>query len=190
MTWLEHVAMPARLSSQNLLSEKLCRVRSSGAFLRSFSTMRLPLITGAAVLLVMAYVRPGSGDRRDQAAIAMVDKASAYLLANGPEKAFATFDDESDRQFHDGEIYVFVRTLDGNTIAHGAIPVMIGQTDFNTQDVDGKRYNKELIEIAASAGSGWVHYRWPNPLDKKIESKSTFFRKVGDYVVCAGYYDR
>lgn len=194
MTRLENVAMLARLAFQNQLSERLCQLRSSGRVLRSFSATRLSLTVAAAVaailLVIWVYVPSDSSDRREQAAIAMVDKASAYLRANGPEKAFAAFSDDSERQFHDGEIYVFVRTLDGNTIAHGAIPVMIGQTDFNTEDADGKRYNKELIEIASTKGSGWVHYRWVNPLDSRIEQKSTFVRLMGDYVVCAGYYDR
>jgi cytochrome c len=145
-----------------------------------------------SILLVMVYMRTGGGGdaRREDAAVAMVEKASAYLQTNGPVKAFAAFDDESNRDFHSGDIYVFVRTLDGNTLAHGALPVMIGQTDFNTVDADGKRYNKELVDLATTAGSGWVHYRWPNPLDKKVETKSTFVKRVGDYIVCAGYYDR
>jgi signal transduction histidine kinase len=145
----------------------------------------------AAIVTLVAVAMPPRNDNEQLArqTKAMVEKASTYLQENGAQKAFAAFDDKSNDQFHDGGIYVFVRTLDGNTIAHGAFPVMIGQTDLNTKDVDGKLYNKELVELAVSAGSGWVHYRWPNPADNRIENKSTFIKRVGDYIVCAGFYE-
>jgi hypothetical protein len=157
--------------------------------------MKRLVIVGVAVVAVLTLaavsIRPGADNQRQaEQARAMVEKAAAYLQANGPQKAFAAFDDKSNREFHDGDIYVFVRTLEGDTIAHGAFPVMIGQTDFNTEDADGKRYNKELVELAKTAGSGWVHYRWPNPADNRIEHKSTFIQRVGDYIVCAGFYER
>ncbi len=143
------------------------------------------------VTLAVAAITPGNDNKqRAEQTKAMVEKAAVYLQANGAQKAFAAFDDSADKEFHDGDLYVFVRTLDGNTIAHGAFPVMIGQTDLNTADADGKRYNKELVELAKSAGSGWVHYRWPNPADNRIENKSTFIKRVGDYIVCAGFYER
>jgi cytochrome c len=124
-----------------------------------------------------------------EGAQAMVTKAVEYLKANGPDKAFAAFADKSNKDFHVDDLYVFVRTMDGNTIAHGAIPVMIGQTDLHTEDLDGKTYNKEIVDLAKTTGAGWVHYRWPNPFDKKIERKSTFIERVGDYIVCSGYYE-
>jgi hypothetical protein len=146
----------------------------------------------AALLVLMAVAMPPGNDNQQLArqTKAMVEKAASYLQENGSQKAFSAFNDKSNAAFHDGGIYVFVRTLDGNTIAHGAFPVMIGQTDLNTKDIDGKLYNKELVELAVSAGSGWVHYRWPNPADNRIENKSTFIKRVGDYIVCAGFYEQ
>ena len=149
---------------------------------------------GVGVAAIMAWVAVAMTPRNDNEQLArqtkaMVEKAASYLKENGAQKAFAAFNDKSNEEFHDGGLYVFVRTLDGNTIAHGAFPVMIGQTDLNTKDIDGKLYNKELVELAVSAGSGWVHYRWPNPADNRIENKSTFIQRVGDYIVCAGFYE-
>jgi cytochrome c len=149
---------------------------------------------GVGVAAIVAFVAVAMTPRNDNEQLArqtkaMVDKAASFLQENGAQKAFAAFNDKSNAEFHDGGLYVFVRTLDGNTIAHGAFPVMIGQTDLNTKDIDGKLYNKELVELAVSAGSGWVHYRWPNPADNRIENKSTFIKRVGDYIVCAGFYE-
>jgi signal transduction histidine kinase len=119
---------------------------------------------------------------------AMVAKAVAYLNDAGTEKAFAAFNDPSNKDFHDRDLYIFVRAMDGNTVAHGANKGMIGHTSLELKDADGKLYNKEMIELAQNKGSGWVDYRWVNPMDKKIEQKSSYIEKVGDYVVGAGFY--
>jgi signal transduction histidine kinase len=119
---------------------------------------------------------------------AMVEKAAALLKDAGTDKAFAAFNDPANKDFHDRDLYVFVRSMDGNTVAHGANKGMIGHTNLELKDADGKPYNKEMIDLANSKGSGWVDYRWVNPVSHKIEPKSSFIMKVGDYVVGAGFY--
>jgi cytochrome c len=118
---------------------------------------------------------------------ALCEKAATYLEKVGPTKAFPVFDDRHG-PFVDGDLYVFVRSMDGNTVAHGANKHMIGHTNLNLRDADGKLYNKEMIDLATSKGSGWVDYRWVNPVDKKIEQKSSFVKRAGDYVVGVGFY--
>jgi signal transduction histidine kinase len=115
-------------------------------------------------------------------------KAVALLKQAGPDKAFAAFGDPANKDFHDRDLYVFVRSMDGNTVAHGANKAMIGHTSLDLKDADGKLYNKEMIDLATSKGNGWVDYRWVNPVNKKIEPKSSYIEKVGDYVVGAGFY--
>ena len=118
---------------------------------------------------------------------ALVKRAISYIKEVGPEKAFAAFDDRSG-PFVDRDLYIFVRSLDGNTVAHGANKAMIGHTTIDLTDADGKPYNREMIQIAKTKGSGWVDYRWVNPVDKKIEQKSSYIERTGDYVVGAGFY--
>jgi cytochrome c len=129
-----------------------------------------------------------TGHGTAEEAKAMVVKAVAYLKEVGAEKAFAAFNDPTSKDFHDRDLYIFVREMDGNTVAHGANKGMIGHTSLELKDADGKLYNKEMIELAQAKGSGWVDYRWVNPMDKKIEQKSSYIEKVGDYVIGAGFY--
>jgi cytochrome c len=129
-----------------------------------------------------------TGNGTAEEAKAMVVKAVAYLKEVGAEKAFAAFNDPTSKDFHDRDLYIFVRGMDGNTVAHGANKGMIGHTSLELKDADGKLYNKEMIELAQAKGSGWVDYRWVNPMDKKIEQKSSYIEKVGDYVIGAGFY--
>ena len=139
-------------------------------------------------LLLAPDLARAEGHGTADEAKAMVERAAAYLKSVGPEKAFAAFMDPANKDFHDRDLYVFVRSMDGNTVAHGANKGMIGHTSLELKDADGKLYNKEMIELASSKGSGWVEYRWVNPMDKKIEQKASFIEKVGDYVVGAGFY--
>lgn len=153
--------------------------------------MRSRLRWSALALLV--FVAPGmaAADERHgtrEEAQAMVEKAVALLKDVGPDKAFAAFDDPANNDFHDRDLYIFVRSMDGNTVAHGANKGMIGNTSLDLKDADGRLYNKEMIEKAQSMGSAWIDYRWVNPVDKKIEQKSSYVVKAGDYVVGAGFY--
>ena len=78
--------------------------------------------------------------------------------------------------------------MTGNCVAHGARPALIGKNLMGLKDQDGKYLVRELIEIANGQGSGWINYKWPNPLTNKIEDKSSYVEKMGDYVVGVGIY--
>ena len=150
---------------------------------------RRTILTAAALIIALASsasvfaAEHGTADE----AKALCEKAVAYLKQAGPDKAFPVFNDQHG-PFVDRDLYVFVRSMDGNTVAHGANEHMIGHTSLSLRDADGKLYNKEMIDLAATAGSGWVDYRWVDPVDKKIEQKSSFIERAGDYVVGVGFY--
>jgi len=155
--------------------------------MRRSITLRLAALI-AFLALAPAAALADSAHGTAQEAEAMVKKAVAYVKELGAEKAFQAFNDPSAKDFHDRDLYVFVRSMDGNTVAHGANKGMIGHTSLDLKDADGKLYNKEMIELATTKGSGWIDYRWVDPVDKKIEQKSSYVEKVGDYVVGAGFY--
>jgi signal transduction histidine kinase len=48
-----------------------------------------------------------------------------------------------------------------------------------------------MIDITENGGTGWVDYKWPNPLTHKIEDKSAYVAKLGEnYFVGVGVYSR
>ena len=155
--------------------------------LRSFRVIPILLAALGMMLAPAAGIASGERGNADEAK-AMVERAAAFLKDAGPDKAFEAFNDPANKDFHDRDLYIFVRGMDGNTVAHGANKGMIGHTNLELKDADGKPYNKEMIHLANSTGSGWVDYRWVNPVSHKIEPKSSFIVKVGDYVVGAGFY--
>lgn len=127
-----------------------------------------------------------AGDSPDQAK-ALVEKAAALLTQVGPDKAFAAFDDPHGA-FVNGDMYIFVNDMTGKTVAHGVNPALIGKNLINVKDADGKLFVQDIMSLAKTKGEGWVDYKWPDPVTKKIAAKSSFVKKVGDYVIGCGIY--
>jgi cytochrome c len=144
------------------------------------------LALAAFAVAPLAATASPNGTRAE--AQAMVEKAAALLTAEGNDKAFATFDDRSG-PFVDGDLYIFVQDFKGTTLAHGVNKALIGKNLLNVKDADGKLFVQEFVSVATTKGEGWVDYKWPNPTSKKIESKSSFVKKVGDYIIGCGVYN-
>ncbi|MBI1773146.1 MAG: cache domain-containing protein, partial [Burkholderiales bacterium] len=68
---------------------------------------------------------------------AMVKKGIAHIKKNGKEKAFADFNDASNKDFHDRDLYLFVYDMNGVNLSHGANPKMIGKNLIDLK-VEGK----------------------------------------------------
>ncbi len=101
---------------------------------------------------------------------------------------FKAVSDKSVANFHDRDLYPFIYDLRGNCVAHGARPALIGKNLLDLKDQDGKYLIREMIGIANGSGSGWVNYKWPNPINNKIEDKTSYIEKMGDYFVGVGVY--
>lgn len=117
----------------------------------------------------------------------MVDKAVQFMQANGKAKAFAAFDDPKG-QFVKDDLYIYVLDFKGDILSHGANKKLIGQHFIDIKDTNGKLFFREIINVAKTKGTGWVDYTWTNPVSKKVEKKSTYLKKSGDYIVCCGIY--
>lgn len=120
-------------------------------------------------------------------ATVMVKKAVAYIKEVGPEKAYAEID-AKDSQFHDRDLYIVVYGLDGKVLAHGSQAKLIGKSLLDLQDVDGKYFIKERVELAKQEGSFWQSYKFVNPTTKKIEPKEMYCERLSETAVCGGVY--
>lgn len=121
-------------------------------------------------------------------AVAMVKRVQVMFAKDGPDATFKAVSDKSVAEFHDRDLYPFIYDMKGTCVAHGARPALIGKNLIDLKDQDGKYLIRELVDIANGSGSGWVDYKWPNPLNNKIEDKSSYVEKMGDYFVGVGVY--
>jgi cytochrome c len=118
---------------------------------------------------------------------ALLARAVARYQANR-DSALAEFN-ETKGPFVDGELYVFVVSLDGIVLASGgSSAVLIGRNVTNQQDAMGKYFFRELIAKAKSSDSGTLEYRWLNVVDNQVERKIAHFQRVGDVAIAVGHY--
>ena len=125
-----------------------------------------------------------------QEATDMIKKVIAYYKANGPEKTYAAVNDPKG-QFIYKDLYVFAGTVKpgGVTLAHGGNPKLLGKPLGELRDGDGVFFVKKINEVAGSKeGKGWVDYKWPNPVTKALEQKSTYVERVDEIYFACGIY--
>lgn len=140
------------------------------------------LFLGASVAFAQGALAAGQGTPDEAKAMAL--KAADYLKANGPEKAWATFN-ASGGNFHDRDLYVFAQDNDCNMMANGANSALVGKNICALKDVDGKSFTRDISGVKDQA---WVDYKWQNPTSKAVEPKTAYVIRVGDYVVGVGAY--
>ncbi len=140
----------------------------------------------AALALSCSAVQAGDGASKDDA-VAMVKKAVAFIKEQGPEKGYPEISNKGG-QFVDRDLYVVVYQLDGKVLAHGANEKFVGKDMIEAQDVDGKLYVKERVELAAKQPSFWQDYKFVNPVSKKVEPKQMYCERLDNSAVCAGVY--
>ena len=148
------------------------------------------LIFCAAVFVPLCLSSMASADAfgtREEAQ-AMVDRAAAFLKTNGRESALAEFGNPKG-QFIDRDLYIVTyAATDGVRLSHPYNVKLVGKSVAETKDFDGKAYGQEILSVANGAGSGWVDYKYSDPVTKKLENKSLYVLKIGDIIIGCGVY--
>jgi cytochrome c len=148
--------------------------------------LRICVALGAALSLYPIGV--SHAGRTGEEAKALLERAVAHIRQAGHQQAFADLS-RPDGDYVDGELYVFCYAPDGTTVAHGANALLVGKNLSGMKDPDGKLVIVDLLRVGMEQGEGWIDFRWPNPLSKKIEAKSAYIIRADETTVCgSGYY--
>jgi len=118
---------------------------------------------------------------------AFSERAAAHIKAVGEAKAFADFT-RPDGGFVDGELYVFCYDRKGMNMAHGGNRSFVGRNLLHIKDPDGIEPNALIVKMGFEHERGWVDFKWPNPVTKRIENKSAYVIHTNDVVCGVGYY--
>jgi cytochrome c len=114
---------------------------------------------------------------------ALAERAVAHSQDVGCEQAFADFS-RSDGGFVNGGLYVFCLEVTGVVVAYGGNPKLAGENMMGVRGPNGRLANVEVIRLGLSQGSGWVEFRWPDPVTKRIEREDADVLKVDDQTGC------
>lgn len=94
-------------------------------------------------------------------------------------------------RFRRGGIYLYVYDMEGNVIAHGDSPELIGSNVLDEQTSDKKYRTRDMIKIAkGTEGHGWYTYKARQGGAEKIAYVSRYVNKETGamYVISGGYY--
>lgn len=145
------------------------------------------LVLALAMILSFSVVSAHAEDTRAtrEEAQAMCEKAVQWFKEKGKDVTFAEINNQDSTEFHDRELYLFVYDATGTNVAHGQKAALIGKNLIGLKDSDGKLMIKEIVEVA---NTGWVDFKWQNPVSKKVEAKSAYIIHEGDYWFGVGIY--
>ena len=149
--------------------------------------MKLKHLTAAIAMLAAL---PAFAQDSKQEAIALVDKAVANIQKKGVDEACKDFADPKGGYIQ-GELYVFVYEANGFMKCHATNAKLNNKDRNQLRDANGKYFSKEMRDLAMSGKTGWVDYVWVNPVNKQLEPKSSYVKKVNDsYFVGVGIYTK
>jgi signal transduction histidine kinase len=146
------------------------------------------IATATALCLLSATAMANEPTEKD--AIAMAERGAAMVKAKGKEEVMKRIS-AKDPDFVQGSLYIDMRDVKtGIVLAHPYNPSIVGKDLTDVPDANGKKYRREIIELAAAKGHGWVDYQYKNPTSGKIEPKTTYILLVDGVVLEAGLYKK
>ena len=117
---------------------------------------------------------------------AMLERAVAALKAD-KATALAQFNDKSNKQFHEHDLYVFCfNASDGNTVAHPN-PALIN-TNVRAFNFKGDAIGQRVFDAAKGPNPTTVDYLFPKPGTTEPAPKESFVTRVGELGCGVGYY--
>ena len=149
-----------------------------------------PFITATTLCLAVAAGNVFANEPTEKDAIAMTERGAALIKAKGKEEMMKRIV-ARDPEYVQGSLYIDMRDLyTGIVLAHPINPSIVGKDLTDVPDASGKKYRREIINLAQKSGKGWVDYQYKNPTSGKIEPKTTYILRVDDVVLEAGIYQK
>lgn len=142
------------------------------------------LCLGAMLAPALAFAEAGTAEQ----AKVLLDTAASHYTKVGRAQAINDFNDKQGA-FVKGDLYVFCYGPDHTMSAHGANMNLVGKDIGAFKDSDGKPFADMAYQAALADGETTIDYRWADPVSKKIQPKSSFYKKVDKAEVCGvGFY--
>jgi len=122
-------------------------------------------------------------EKRKLASKKLVNRAIDYFKKNKLSVALHAF--SHDKNFRDGELYLFVYNKSGVCLAHGEDPHLIWRDLYDYRSVFGSYIVRRILE-RAKLGGGFLSYEWKNVA--KVSYVKEVDKEGEKYVVGTGFY--
>jgi cytochrome c len=123
----------------------------------------------------------------------LVIKAATLVEKEGKTAAFTEFRKKDSEWLH-GDTYLYAYDSKGNVLLNAAFPQREGTNIAGQKDAKGKPFQDEILEVAATQGSGWVSYMFPKPGQSESSEKWAYVKKVTfdgiPGLIASGFYPK
>ena len=145
--------------------------------MKSLSSMLFSIVALTALLTPASADEAPPPSQQAKAVEALVIKAAALVEQNGKTAAFARFREKDGEWLH-GDTYLYAYDSKGNVLLNAAFPQREGTNIAGQKDAKGKPFQDDILNVAATKGSGWVSYMFPKPGETEPSEKWAFVKKV------------
>jgi cytochrome c len=131
-----------------------------------------------AVMLAPALAGEAPPSTKQAEAVeALVTRAAVLIEKEGQTAAFTQFRKKDSEWLH-GDTYLYAYDLKGNVLLNAAFPQREGTNIAGQKDAKGKPFQDEILQIAATEGSGWVSYMFPKPGQTEPSKKWAYVKRA------------
>jgi len=120
---------------------------------------------------------------------AMLERAVTALKAN-EATALAEFNDKTNKQFHDRDLYVFCTNMADGKFTATPNPALMG-TDARALKLKDDPFGQRVFDAIKNSAPGsvvTVQYSYPRPGTTEPVPKESFVTRIGDQGCGVGYY--
>lgn len=118
-------------------------------------------------------------------AVDLLRKGFKFMKINGLSATTEAITTVYENKLRYGDLYLTVYSVEGECLAHGSNPALVGKNYWDVKDQDGKYYVRNMIKKALIE-PGWVDYKIRNLF------KSSYVEKIElgteSYVIECGFY--
>ncbi len=126
-------------------------------------------------------VPPASSAIARERMIKFVDEAVAYVGQVGAAAALQEFSDPQGQFVREGgELYIYAYDFNCVCLAHGFTPELVGKDLSEQKDSRGLLMIRQLRDLAAGDGKGFLEYGWTDPATGQEGHKLGYVVKIDD----------
>ncbi len=165
----------------------------------SISVATILMMVLGVMLYVLPFVKDKLMDEKMQATKAVVDVAYDVIAHNyelykagkkTQEQAQADALTQLSEVRYQGNEYFWVNDLDTKVLMHPIKPELVGKTQYDNKDPNGKKLYVEFVNVCKEKGEGVVDYMWAKPGSTVPVPKISYVKlmKEWGWVVGSGIY--
>ncbi len=135
------------------------------------------MVVAVAIGAVCVVYAAGAEDE----AKALALKAASFIKETGKDKALPELQSPTGRfaaQLKANKLTLGVNDFKGINLVNTSFPALVGTSNTELKDPNGKPFIKDAIEIAKTKGGGWMEFAFTDPATKKIGRNKAWVQRV------------